>query len=332
MRAPAILLALLAPALALVPTLVPAVASADKAVVTDGFETLASQAIAIDSIETMQGLLWSQDAKCDGAANELLRLQCEGVLKSHKAWVSERSYLIDASGSAIQTALSSDKKSVDVTLNACVQCEIADSLVLGLGDYLRSGVQIDAPLVTKVSQKFADAKEAESWNKRIGQRLRAQFVVKMPATAERFTDGDLAGYKVEVVGYRLYNPCKGNVLSAKPLSTQGPVDSEACAADPVKKLIVKKVPIVDRLSAKQIKKAIEPARQQSKACHKIYNIEGHASYKIVIGGDGSMVEMVQKGDFIGTPTGMCLDEAMAKVRFPKSKKAQTKINYPILLR
>ncbi len=326
MRAPAIIIALLTPFLASTST-----ANADE-VTSDAFASMASSAQAVDSSDTMQALLWPQSATCEGINDELVRLQCEGIKKASQARTATRSYLLEGSGAAIQSAIAADKKSVDISLFACIQCDFVGSLVLGLGDYQRNGAQIEAPSLAKTNKVFATSKKAEAWNKRIGQRLQAQFIVKLPANIERFSDGDLVGHKVEVVGYRLYNPCQGDVLLAKPASASGPVDKEACAAEPVKKIIVKKAPVVDRLSAKQIKLAMKPAQQQAKACHKIYNIEGRAQYKIVIGGNGSMVEMIQSGDFLGTPTGMCLDQAMAKVVFPKSKKAKTKISYPILLR
>ena len=54
--------------------------------------------------------------------------------------------------------------------------------------------------------------------------------------------------------------------------------------------------------------------------------------RITIGGDGAILALDQTGDFAGTPTGECIDTAIRKVRFPKSKRPKTTVNYPIVLR
>jgi hypothetical protein len=88
----------------------------------------------------------------------------------------------------------------------------------------------------------------------------------------------------------------------------------------------------DRLTTAQINEAMADTREAADECYGAYGIEGMASFKLVIGASGSLTKAEQAGDFVGTPTGVCLDKAVQKARFPKSKKKGTPITYPIVLR
>jgi hypothetical protein len=88
----------------------------------------------------------------------------------------------------------------------------------------------------------------------------------------------------------------------------------------------------DRLTTAQIKSAMKDVSDQTRACYEAYGIEGMATFKMIIGGNGKLANAEQTGDFAGTPTGICLDKAVQAASFPESKKKATPITYPIVLR
>lgn len=103
----------------------------------------------------------------------------------------------------------------------------------------------------------------------------------------------------------------------------------------MKDTLVAKVPAIvhpDRLSTAQIKAAMKDVSKQTNACYEAYGIEGMATFKMVIAGSGKLKRAKQGGDFVGTPTGICLDKAVLAASFPRSKKKATPITYPIVLR
>ena len=85
------------------------------------------------------------------------------------------------------------------------------------------------------------------------------------------------------------------------------------------------------MTTSQIKSAMKQVSELADKCYAAYGIEGKATFKLVISGNGSLKKAKQVGDFEGTPTGICLDKAMKVASFPKSKKKATKVSYPMVL-
>ncbi len=302
----------------------------------DSFDDAAKLARPVHGAGSLAALFWSQEASCGKEKSDLLRRQCQGVQRARSGSVSELTYLVEVAGPAVDVSTDSKKNSVAVTLRSCVACEEQGAIVVGKGNYQVSNGKLLANTLKSASKSFKSAAAAEHWGKYTGGRLRAQFLVKVPSSAERFKAAGRDGYKVEVVGYRLYDPCQGNVLTSAPESKHGPVDSETCKGEPelVEDSAVVETPedvAPDRLDATQIKNAMNEVTKLTDKCHEAYGIDGTASFKMIIGGNGKLLKVEQSGDFKGTPTGICLDKAVQSVSFPKSKKKETPVTFPIML-
>lgn len=301
----------------------------------DSFDTLADAAEPVHTAANMAALFWSQQTRCDDN-NDMARRQCKGVKQARRTWVAAQTYLLDV-GPALEVSLNTDALSAEISLRSCLACEELGDLIVGKGTRRVEGNAIKAPIVASLTKIFEDLASAEHWNKHIASRLRAQFLVRLPRSLSKFTVADRPGYTVEVVGYRLYDPCTGEVLAAAPESAQGPVNASACEAEPeLPKPEAPPAPKLpdhpDRLNTSQIKRAMSKVGADARRCFDAYGIEGMATFELVIAANGTLRKSKQSGDFEGTPTGTCLDAAMELARFPKSKKKSTPITFPIMLR
>jgi hypothetical protein len=321
---------------ALVVGALPASAGADK------FSAAAREAKPLASAKGLTALFWSLEASCGRIKNDMMRRQCQIVKDARRDSVVGQTFRIEVSGPAVDVGdVSKKKKSVTVKLRSCVVCgEDAEAVVIGKGAYSGKGDKLAASVLATKEKVFKSEAEAEHWHKYNAPHLRAQFLVKVPARVERFKSGGKPGYKLDVVGYQLYEPCDGAVLTSKPTSDRGRIDAGVCKDIPDYK--PEKKPekpkekddpnLGDRLTTAQINDALKPVREAAQVCYQAYGIEGTANFRLVIAGSGKLAKAEQEGDFVDTPTGICLDVAIKKVKFPKSKKKETPVTYPIILR
>ncbi len=317
--------------------LAPLVFSGASAALADGFDDKVKAARPILDAKSMSALFWSQQADCSANKNDLLRRQCEGVRNERKRRVASETYVVDVGAEALDIVADAKKMSVQVNLRSCLWCGSDGPVVIGKGAHKVDAGKVQAAVLGGASKTFKKSGMAQHWATYVATRLKAQMLVKVPVALDTFKAGAREGYKVDVVGYRLYDPCQGDVVAASPKSAKGPVVASACkdepkyAGDP-KVAKVPKIVHPDRLSPAQIKAAMKHALAQTRACYEAYGIEGMATFKMIIAGNGKLAKSEQLGDFKGTPTGICLDKAIEAVSFPKSKKKATPITYPIVLR
>ncbi len=304
----------------------------------DRFDAAAKSAKKIEGNKAIAALFWSQNVNCAKAKGDFRQRQCRGVRDTRLAKVLGQSFLVDVGNEAVDVEVKPKTMSAHVTLRACVSCGDEGPIVVGQGAHRVSANSISAASLATDTKVFKKLAQVEHWSKYIGTRLRAQFIVKVSSSSERFKAAGRQGFKVSVVGYRLYDPCEGEVLVSKPSSNAGPVNADACKDMPAVDdgtSKVPKAPVIihpDRLSVAQIKSSMKGVKASAKKCHKAYGIDGMATFKMVIAGSGKLTKAKQSGDFKGTPTGICLDNAMKLAVFPKSKKKATPITYPLMLR
>ena len=114
-----------------------------------------------------------------------------------------------------------------------------------------------------------------------------------------------------------------------------PPDKKACggAAAPIDPEPEGKLPekLPDALTGAMIKQAMQPVMDAANACFARYKVSGKAKLVMTIDNEGKIVEYVQEGELVGTPTATCLDTAVKKVTFPRTQKPRTKVGYPIVL-
>ena len=82
---------------------------------------------------------------------------------------------------------------------------------------------------------FKTRAEGKEWARTVAPRLRADFLVRIPGKLETWSEGGASGYRVEVVGFRVVDPCKGQVLWSNPPASNLPPDPGAAACPAARK-------------------------------------------------------------------------------------------------
>lgn len=339
-------------------TAIAAVAAAAPAARAEpAFEDAAARAEPVEGAEGLAALVWFRVADCAREADDLARRQCEAVRAARARQRGQRTFLFDMPGAGVVTVGDWDpkKKSAPVTLSPCLACGDGVDVdgrrfqVVGGKAGVDGGRAVAAPLAT-TARVFADEAAYRAWRDGPAGRLRVQWIVRVDG-AEVWTRGGVDGVSVRVVGYRAYDPCTGEVVVSDPASRgPAPVDRAACGGDAGDRGgepappddgggdaapaagAKPAPPLPRRLSPMQINAAMAPVRKRAIECFDAYGVAGRASFHITVrGADGKVVEVEQSGDFVGTPTGTCLEDAVRAVTFRPFRKATITFDFPVIL-
>jgi len=304
------------------------------------FESLAGGAITLSRAD-LGGLVWALTATCtDG--DDLAQRQCKAARDARAAAVKGATLVVDGDAAAFSVgAWKADTKSAPITLRGCVACvEPIGGLYLVSSKAAPSfkGATAEAAIVHETARAFKDEAAATAWAARAGS-LRAQFVVRIAAiSGGRWERDGKTGLALDVLGFRVYDPCDGGIVCASPASGKGPTDKRGCGDAVIEGEVKPDQPVVAdepelpaQLEAKDIKAAMKPVIEAAKGCFDTYGVPGSAKMIYAVAGDGSIVTYEQTGDFADTPTGKCIDKAARAVTFPKSKKKKFGFTYPLVL-
>jgi hypothetical protein len=296
--------------------LAPTVAHADAT-----FEAAASSAKRVRHVDD---IVWAFTAACD-KGDDTQQRQCKTLRDRRAAELAGSTLLVEADADALDLGTySTAKKSVTVTLNGCIRCKGLASdgktfHVTGGAPKVEDKVVKTAALYDTARQ-FQTAEIANAWLKAVAQR-RVELLVKIPAKP-RWSQGGLEGVQLDVQGYRVTTPCNGTVVISNPQAANTPPDKAACAAGGA---------AVVALTPELIDETMQAPMSVIRVCAKKERAAGKAKLQLTISDDGTLAAYEQNGDFVGTPMGKCIDEAMKGVMFPRSAKPRTKIGYPISL-
>lgn len=318
-------------------------APAAPAPAPQSFDQLATGATRL-ARRDLAGWAWALTAACD-QGDDVAQRQCRTVRDARAAQIKAQTFVIEAEPSALYVgAWDPQKKSIALTVRGCVACAPID--VAGKKLFVVSnkaapvdvGSAMQAAVIHETARVFDDEKGAEAWRAAAVPRLRIELVFALPAGNPAWTRGDKNGLAVNVLGFRVVDPCDGGVVCSsggaskidpekKTCGTldqgvEGAADAPAAPAET----------IVDQLDPSMIRAAIAPAVVAAQACHDTYGVDGQTKLKLTIAADGSIAAFEQVGDFNDTPTGTCIANAVKAVTFPKSRKARTSFSYPIVLR
>lgn len=316
------------------------------------FDDLAKGAEEVRNPMALAALFWAHSAECSKLPDDLAKRQCEGVREARLAQIAAATFLVPGDSTALEVGAYDDKqKGVPIKLTGCLACASALSIdgaqrfvVGGKGAVAADGPKVTGPDAHAGVRLFKSADAAAQWLEYASPRLRAQFLVRVPEKVETWKKGTFEGFKVDVVGYRVYDPCDGTIVAASPKAGDLPADKRYCSGEPVEespvdaKPEVKPEPVKPRLpsslSSSDIKEALAPAREAARKCFEVYGVPGMAHFRITISGEGAVVglEQLKRSDFVETPTGECIAKAIKQVVFPKSRKKETTIDYPFMLR
>ncbi len=296
----------------------------------DTFEAKAGSAQRVHRIEN---LVWALTAPCD-QGDDTEQRQCRIVRDRRAAELAGQTLLVEADKDAFAFgAFDAQKKSAPLALAGCVRCSGVEIdgktwYVVAGGPKLDGAGVLGAPLGT-TTRTFPDAAAAKAFATKVAN-ARVQLLVKVPAKA-KWAEAGKQGVSLDVVGWRVIAPCDGSIVVANPPSQAVEPDKKACAPIASAKP-AEDAPKLDALSTQAIKDAMKPVVAEANRCFNKFGVAGMAKLKLTVTGDGAITKYEQQGDFTGTPTGECLDKAIEKAAFPRTKKPQTSFMYPIQLR
>jgi hypothetical protein len=315
-------------ALALVAITAPARAQPDPQS-GDAFGKLAESARRVKALD---GVVWALTAACD-KGDDTAQRQCRRVRDARAAELAGQTLIVDGDADAFTVGKwDRAKKSVALSLRACIRCgglEVEGRTwpVTGTGPKLEGGKLVTAALYDN-ARGFSDEASAKDWVATV-EHPKVELVVKVPAHPLWQVEGK-QGIGLEVVGYRVYKPCDGAIVLSSPASGPAPADKAACPKKDNAPPPDEHLP--ELLTTDVIREAMKPAVSVSQICFQHFHVVGTARMKLIVSGNGDVLETSQTGDFAGSPTGECLEKAMSSLRFPRTKAARQTVNYPIVLR
>jgi hypothetical protein len=311
----------------------------------DGFAAVAEGARALQGPRALAAVLWAELGRC-GGDDELERRACEGVRAGRRAQLADERFVVAGDARSLELgAFDPVKRSAPLTVTACLACaqpvtlDGAELYVAGTAKVaLVDGVVKPRP-ARETAVVFDSAAAYDAWVADTLPRLRREFVI-VAAGAVAWTKVDAPGAAVEVLGWRVYDPCTGKVIASEPASADLAPDAKACGAEvaaaDAEPATAEAAPTAPKLpyqlSTYDINRALAPVRAAGQRCLDAYGIPGKASFTITVSADGTIAKLVQTGDFTETPTGICLDKAVREVSFPAMQKASVTFDYPIVLR
>jgi hypothetical protein len=318
------------------------------------FEQLAKDAIRVGDPAEVAALLWTATVDCTRLTDDMARRECEGVRESRAAKTAGKTFLIEGDSTSFWIgAYDATKKGMPIGVRGCIACgEPVDIggerkyLVTNATGMTIEGGALKGPEVHKAFRKFPDDASAKKWSDTVVPRLRTQFIFKIPERPAAWNQGGAKGFAVELVAFRVYDPCDGTMVCANPPSEAEKADKAQCkGGDPSNTDIEgdggKKEPEVvkpvepvlpDKLDASDVQQAMKKAQGQVDGCYATYGVPGKADLIIEVLGDGTVKNVKLKGEFEDTPTGQCIVDAVKKATFPKFKAPSMSIKYPFILR
>ena len=228
--------------LLVVAVLAAATALAAPARADQNFDEQARKAVEVVGPEGLAALFWSQLTQCklgsDG--DDFTGRLCEGVREARRARVAAATFLVSAEGAVEPEPYNEKAMSIDVGVRACAACkgvELAGErrYIIGRGEVKLAGGRVRAASLHTGTKTFKTRAEGKEWARTVAPRLRADFLVRIPGKLETWSEGGASGYRVEVVGFRVVDPCKGQVLWSNPPAGNLPPDPGAAACPAARK-------------------------------------------------------------------------------------------------
>ena len=198
------------------------------------------------------------------------------------------------------------------------------------------GGAVRGPEIGKTVQSVQTAEVATKWREVVLPRLKSEVLFQVAGKAGTWSESGAKGYEVELVGYRVWDPCDGSIVASSPASSPLKADKAACTggnpvseytaavaaesadkadkaakaeADRIAAETANKPKLPAKLSPSEVNRAMGQVRTDVEQCFAAYNIPGSATLTIEIAGDGVVRTVAQAGDFVDTPTGECIEKA-----------------------
>lgn len=305
------------------------------------FDSVAQGATRIDR-DHLAGIIWAMTAPCS-SGDDLNQRQCRAVRDARVRANAGQTFIVSGDASAfVVEAFDDKKKSAPLTVQGCIAC--VDPLIVDGKHYYvlsnmappewKGSIAVAAPIHTTSKTFKSGAEAAVNWRTEVVPRLKTDFVIKIPSSGALWKADGKLGLGVEVLGFRVGDPCDGHIICASPKAGKIATDKSTCgetvAEGEPEEPKVEGPP--DELTPKMIKTVMQPTGAAAQACFEKYGVAGDAKLAVTVAGSGEVLAIEQTGDFIDTPTGRCLEDAVKGLTFPKTKKTKQSFKYPYVLR
>lgn len=297
------------------------------------FDGLAATAQRLTTAD-LQGAAWALTATCAEGDGPDQRL-CKAVRDRRAASLRAGTYLVDAERGAFQVgAWDPDAQASLIELRGCIACAAPLGGLYIVSSKVPPSFAGDVATAASLHQgvrSFTNPQLAERWAA-VAADARAQFIVRLGGDHAGLAELD--GHRVlgvEVLGFRVHQPCDGAIVCASPKAAAVTPDPSTCGK------VIEDVPVkVDptanlpaTLTPEDLKAAMKPVTAAARACFDDYGVPGKAKLIYTVSGAGAITAYEHTGDFVDTPTGRCIDKAAKAVTFPAVKKASFTFTYPI---
>ncbi|MEO6774667.1 MAG: hypothetical protein ABI467_16955 [Kofleriaceae bacterium] len=302
-------------------------------------ETFEAKAQTAQRLHRVEGLVWALTAACD-AGDDVQQRQCRRVRDARAKELAGGTWIVEADADSFDVGpWNAQKQSLALSLDACVRCTgveidgktwFVTGVVPGASPHFEAGRLRPGALLDN-GRAFAARADAERWSRAVA-KVRVEFVVKL-AARPRWTESGNNGIALDVVAYRVYTPCDGAIIASSPPSSPVAADPAACpqGEPPPSVAEAEAGPRVEQLTAALIDQAMQPVVDAAWKCYAQFAVTGKAKLKLTVTADGGVLKYEQQGDFSETPTGACIDKAIVKAKFPRTKKAKTTVLFPVTL-
>ncbi len=282
----------------------------------------------------LAGATWALTAACDQGDAMSQRL-CRVVRDHRVAALRAGTWLVDAEPGAFTiTPWDPDAKAMLLNLTGCVACAAPVGglyIVSAKAPPSWAGDVATAVGVHQAARSFPNQAAADRWRAQ-AVTARGQFVVKVAAQDALTTQAGRRVLAVDILGFRVWQPCDGAIVCASPRAEALPADQSACG-----KIVEEVAPVTDggadrlpaTLTPDDLKNVLKPVTTAARACFDDYGVPGKAKLIYTVAGAGTITAYEQTGDFVDTPTGRCIDKAAKAVTFPAVQKASFTFTYPI---
>lgn len=289
-------------------------------------QSFEAKAASAQPVHRIENVVWALTATCE-AGDDIAQRQCRHVRDARQAELAGQTLLVEADAQAFDVGTwSAAKKTIPLTISACIRClgvEVDGKTYYVVGNGVAThfqGALLQAGALRAETRAFSDEAAAKAWARAVGN-AHVQLVVKIPPHVRA---GDSKTLALEVVAWRVYAPCDGAIIAASPPSSPVDADKNQC----IPPAVTEPGPELPDLSADVIRTVMQPVVDAAHICFGKLAVTGKAKLQLRVLRDGTIGRYDQLGDFVNTPTGACIDRAVAKLKFPATKDGMS-INFPI---
>ncbi|MCC6749775.1 MAG: hypothetical protein IT371_19065 [Deltaproteobacteria bacterium] len=138
----------------------------------------------------------------------------------------------------------------------------------------------------------------------------------------------------ELVGWRLFHKCAGQVYAASPKATRSyRVDrTDMTCEQNQPKRVVKRVKLPGRLQQAQVKPIMDTVSEDLHTCFDQFGVTGELPTEVVVTPAGQVKSVKVSGALATSPAAKCLERLVRAAPFPKFSGPDARLQWPFALR